>query len=43
MKGKGECENMLEKEELMKQAEGAITWIKEYVKKTGAKGVIIGK
>lgn len=33
---------MLEKEELMKQAEGAITWIKEYVKKTGAKGVIIG-
>ena len=33
---------MLEKEELMKQAERAINWIKEYVKQTGAKGVIIG-
>ncbi len=33
---------MLEKEELIKQAEGAITWIKEYVKQTGAKGVVVG-
>ena len=33
---------MLEKEELEKKAEGAITWIKEYVKQTGAKGVVVG-
>ena len=32
---------MLEKEELIKQADRAIIWIKEYVKKTGAKGVIV--
>lgn len=33
---------MLEKEELKKHAENAIKWIKEYVEKTGAKGVVIG-
>ena len=33
---------MLEKEELEKQAEGAVTWIKEYVKQIGAKGVVVG-
>lgn len=33
---------MLKKEELEKQAEGAVTWIKEYVKQIGAKGVIVG-
>ncbi len=33
---------MLEKEELKKHTENAIKWIKEYVEKTGAKGVVIG-
>ena len=33
---------MLEKEELMKETEGAITWIKEYVKQVGAKGIVVG-
>ena len=33
---------MLEKDELIKQAEGAIAWIKEYVKQIGAKGVVVG-
>ena len=33
---------MLEKEELIKETEGAITWIKEYVKQTGAKGIVVG-
>lgn len=33
---------MLEKEELFKQAENAIKWIKDYVKNTGAKGVVVG-
>ena len=33
---------MLKKEELEKQAEGAVTWIKEYVKQIGAKGVVVG-
>ena len=33
---------MLEKEKLVKEAEGAITWIKEYVKQTGAKGIVVG-
>ena len=40
-KNKGD-RTMLEKEELIKQAEGAIAWIKEYVKQTGAKGVVVG-
>lgn len=40
-KDKGD-RTMLEKEELIKQAEGAIAWIKEYVKQTGAKGVVVG-
>ncbi len=33
---------MLERAELIKQTEGAIDWIKEYVKQSGAKGVVIG-
>ncbi len=33
---------MLEKEELEKQAQNAVTWIKEYVKRIGAKGVVVG-
>ena len=33
---------MLEKEKLIKEANNAIAWIKEYVEKTGAKGVVIG-
>lgn len=33
---------MLEREELIKQTEGAIDWIKEYVKQSGAKGVVVG-
>ena len=33
---------MLEKEELFKQADRAIIWIKEYVKQIGAKGVVVG-
>ena len=33
---------MLEKDELIKQAEDAIVWIKEYVKQIGAKGVVVG-
>lgn len=40
-KDKGD-RTMLEKEKLIKQAEGAIAWIKEYVKQTGAKGVVVG-
>ena len=33
---------MLEREELIKQAENAIKWIREYVENTGAKGLVIG-
>ena len=33
---------MLEKQELVKETEGAIAWIKEYVKQTGAKGIVVG-
>lgn len=33
---------MLAQEKLIKEAENAIKWIKEYVNKTGAKGVVVG-
>ena len=33
---------MLEKDRLYKEADNAINWIKEYVEKSGAKGVVIG-
>lgn len=33
---------LLSQEKLIKAAENAIKWIKEYVNKTGAKGVVIG-
>ncbi len=33
---------MLEKERLQKETENAIKWIKEYVKNSGAKGIVIG-
>lgn len=33
---------MLEKGELQKEAENAIKWIRNYIKKTGAKGIIVG-
>lgn len=33
---------MLSKDKLIKEAEGAIEWIKKYVEKTGAKGVVVG-
>ena len=33
---------MLEKERIIKEAENAIKWIKEYVSKVGAKGVVVG-
>ncbi len=33
---------MLEKKELIKEAENAIEWIREYVKNSGAKGVVVG-
>lgn len=33
---------MLEKDILFKEAQNAINWIKEYVKETGAKGIVIG-
>ena len=33
---------MLKKEKLMKEAESAINWIKEYVNQTGTKGVVVG-
>lgn len=33
---------MLDKEILFKEAENAINWIKEYVEKIGAKGVVVG-
>ena len=33
---------MLEKDRLYKEADNAINWIKEYVEKAGAKGVVIG-
>ena len=33
---------MLEREKLIKEAENAIKWIQEYVKKSGTKGVVIG-
>ncbi len=33
---------MLEKSELKKEMENAINWIKGYVEKTGANGVVIG-
>lgn len=33
---------LLSQEKLIKEAENAIKWIKEYVNKTGAKGVVIG-
>lgn len=33
---------MLEKENLLNEAENAIKWIKDYVEKSGAKGVVVG-
>lgn len=33
---------MLERAELIKQTEGAIDWIREYVKQSGAKGIVVG-
>lgn len=33
---------MLEKDRLYKEADNAVNWIKEYVEKAGAKGVVIG-
>lgn len=33
---------MLSKDRLIKEAENAIKWIKDYVEKTGAKGVVVG-
>lgn len=33
---------MLDEKTLFKEAENAIKWIKEYVQKTGAKGVVVG-
>ena len=33
---------MLEYSRLMQEAENAVNWIKEYVEKTGAKGVVVG-
>ena len=33
---------MLEKKELIKEAENAIEWIREYVNNSGAKGVVVG-
>jgi len=33
---------MLEKKELIKEAENAIEWIREYVDNSGAKGVVVG-
>ncbi len=33
---------MLEKDKLIKEANNAINWIKEYVDNTGAKGVVVG-
>ncbi len=33
---------MLEKEKLLNEAENAIKWIKDYVEKSGAKGVVVG-
>ena len=33
---------MLEQDKLLKETENVIKWVKEYVKKTGAKGVVIG-
>lgn len=33
---------MLEKEKLYKEAENAINWIRDYVEKSGAKGVVVG-
>ena len=33
---------MLVQEKLIKEAENAIKWIKEYVNKTGAKGIVVG-
>ena len=32
---------MLDKEKLEKEANNAVNWIKEYVEKVGAKGVIV--
>ncbi len=34
---------MLDKETLKKELEGAISWIKEYVENSGAKGVVARK
>lgn len=34
---------MLNKEKLIKEAESAINWIREYVEKSGAKGVVVRK
>lgn len=34
---------MLDKERLIKEAENAICWIREYVEKSGAKGVVVRK
>ena len=33
---------MLEREILINEANNAINWIKEYVKNSGAKGVVVG-
>ena len=33
---------MLEKEELRKELDGAIKWIKDYVEKSGANGLVVG-
>lgn len=33
---------MLRKEKLKQEAANAINWIKEYVKKAGAKGIVVG-
>lgn len=34
---------MLDSEKLKKELNGAINWIKEYVEKAGAKGVVVRK
>lgn len=34
---------MLDKERLIKEVEGAMCWIREYIEKSGAKGVVVRK
>lgn len=34
---------MLDKESLKKELDGAINWIKDYVQKSNAKGVVVRK